>query len=79
MENTDHLFNTTENQIITDQILQNDKSGRLSIEHYTQRFDSEFLICPEINDDIFYTNPLIAFGNETTKKNGKNKDHHQSF
>lgn len=73
MESTDHIFNSTENQLIVCQIFQNDKPDRRSFGHYSQRFDTEFLIGYEGNVNPLHSNPLYTLENEIFKKDEKIK------
>ena len=73
MESTDHIFNSTEDQLIAGHILRNDKSDRASFGYYTQNFDTEFSIGSEKKINTLYPNSSQASENETTKKDEKIK------
>ena len=69
MKMADHRFNLTETPIIADQILRNYKRDKSYFEHFSPKFDHEFLVkFEEKVDTLAHLTPLQVLKNEIAKK-----------
>jgi len=72
MKRADHRLNLKENPIIADQILRNYKRDRYYFEHYSPKFDHEFLVgFEEKVDTLVHLTSLQVLEKEIAKKNEK--------
>jgi len=74
MEGADHLLNSTEIPIIANQVLRNYRRDRSYFEHYSPKFNNEFLISFEEKVDTIVHHPSQqALENEIAKADEKIK------
>jgi len=72
MKKVDHHFKLTETPFIADRILHNYKRDRSYFEHYSPKFNHEFLVSFEEKvDNMGHLIPLHALENEMTSPNEK--------
>jgi len=72
MKTSDHHLSSTDTPIIADRILQNYKRDRYYFEHYSPKFNSEFLVhFEEKVDTLLRLTPLQELEKEIAEKNEK--------